>query len=171
MSYHITNTDTLDQLCLRGFGSYKTINTITIPVSTNTLINFNEFVEYHIRDNKNTVGIANVSASGEWIQCNFIIGTQLITQLDKNCGLFTIDIGAIPYCNMQNYYLDIQVIGDAVISFDNVRFAEPVKFSNSNINNPNSYYVKKINTYRLHWVTTHYINYLRFMSDCAGLAL
>jgi hypothetical protein len=166
MSYHITNTDSLEQLCLRDFGPYKTINTGTIPVSTNIRININEYVSEYVGSNQNKCGIANITLSGDWIHCNFIIGIQLITQLDKNCGIFTIDIGAIPYSSMQNYYLDVQVFGDAMITFDNVEFAEPVKFANSNINNPDSYYVKKINT-----ASSTGINYLRFMSDCVGLAM
>ena len=170
MSYHITNTDSLEQLCLRDFGPYKTINAVTVPISTNIRININEYVGDYVGDyvvsNQNKCGIANITLSGDWIHCNFIIGTQLITQLDKNGGTFTIDIGAIPYSSMQNYYLNMQVFGDAMITFDNVEFAEPVKFSNSNINNPNSYYVKKIYT-----GTARCINYLRFMSDCVGLAM
>jgi len=170
MSHYKINTDTLEQLCLRDFGSHKINNTVRIPIYTNTLININDFVKDFVSDKKNKAGITNICLSGQWIQCNLIIGTQIITQLDKNNGMATIDIGAIPYCKLLNYYLDTQVSGDAIISFDNVEFAEPVIFSNSNINNPNSYYVKKINTWHA-GNTSQHINYLRFMSDCAGLAL
>lgn len=170
MSYYNITTDTLEQLCLRDFGSYKINNTVIIPVSTNTLININDFVKDFVSDKKNKAGIANISLSGQWTRCNLIIGTQFITQLDKNNAVTIIDIGAIPYCKLQNYYLDTQVSGDTIISFDNVEFVEPVIFSNSNINNPNSYYVKKINNWHT-GNTSQHINYLRFMSDCAGLAL
>ena len=58
-----------------------------------------------------------------------------------------------------------------MISFDNIEFDTPVIFTDSNINNPDSYYVKKINTYRTYDSAPYGINYLRFMSDCVGLAL
>jgi hypothetical protein len=161
-----------------------------------TLININDYAKNHIIANKNNAGIGKISLSGEWKQCKLIIGTQIIMQINKHMGDNTIDIGAIPYCKLLNYYLDIQISGDTIISFDNVEFTEPVIFSNSNINNPNTYYVKKIYTNRgtvctglqTQCNTTDVtlnskptperrefsvsgINYLRFMSDCAGLAL
>jgi hypothetical protein len=167
----------LDQLCKREFGPYNANNTVTLNISANKLINMNEY--FSIINCELTGGIANITLSGDWSKCKFIIGTQLITLIDRQIGGITTNNSeafAIPYCKLQNYYLDIQVTGNTVISFDNIEFETPIIFANSHINDPNSYYVKKINTMTI--INTNCakhcdlepINYLRFMSDCAGLA-
>jgi hypothetical protein len=95
---------------------------------------------------------------------------------DKSAPHGMSDICAIPYSSIQNYYLDIHVLGNAVLTFDNIKFEEPIIFSNSNINKPESYYVKKIISQIPHnngngtIKLVKRVNYLRFMSDCVGLA-
>lgn len=158
----------------RGFGPYIVVNTVIIPITENKQINITNYISE--RSSK-TSGIANINLSGNWQNCKLIIGTQLITQIDTH--MCTFDIGAIPYCKLQNYYLDVQVTGNTIITFDNIEFETPIIFTNSNIYNPESYYVTKITT----WITCDTcnkdnnihnfessVNYLRFMSDCAGLA-
>lgn len=174
MSYYTFDTGKLDQLCAREFGPYKIINTVTLPIIENTIVNIKDYTG--IANIQNTDGIANIRISGDWDNCKFIIGTQFITQLDKSTTMYSYDIDAIPYSNIQNYYLEVHVSGNAVLTFDNVKFEKPVLFSNSNINNPATYYVKKIITHHPHnngngpIEFVKRVNYLRFMSDCVGLA-
>jgi hypothetical protein len=177
MSAITVNNDKLNQLCVREFGPYNIINTVAIPISSNTLINIKD---YFTHPAQNSYGISNIRLAGDWDYYNFIIGTQLITHIDKSNNMYSYvsDIGAIPYSNIQNYYLDVHVSGNAILTFDNIKFEEPLQFSNSNINNLGSYYVKKIITQLPHNSSNgngprelvKRDNYLRFMSDCVGLA-
>lgn len=165
-----------DMLTERGFGSYTIINKITIEIKENdteTIINLNNYINDFMRQNGkdlnyNKHGIANITVTGNWSLCKLITGSQVINQLENNKYLESqFNIPAIPFCKAMDYFIFVKSEEAVYLSIDIVEFNEPFNFDNSHINYQESYYVVKV-------IKGSYYNkcdnYLRFMSNCVGLA-
>lgn len=174
------NMQNSDMIIKRGFGSYIIIEHIKIPLEndkndTEIIINLNNYINDFMHQNGkdlnyNKHGIANITVTGNWKLCKLITGSQVINQLENNKYSnmnLQFNIPAIPFCKAMDYFINVEGGNIVYLSIDIVEFNGTFNFDNSHINSPESYYVIRVSGTN---GNNNYDNYLRFMSNCVGLA-